>query len=97
MNFEEPMKFLVILAMLFAFNAQANDPPKKGDDKQKPERSAVPERITRPKPTADSLPQPVEKKEPGEGCAKFEYKEKPNKIVCLIEAKGKEKPKAGAH
>ncbi len=91
------MKFLVIFAMLFAFNAQANDPPKKGDEKQKPERSAVPERITRPKPTPDSLPQPVEKKAAGEGCAKFEYKEKPNKIVCLIQAKGNDKPKPAAH
>ena len=91
------MKFLVILAMLFAFSAHANDAPKKGDEKQKPERSAVPERITRPKPTPDSLPQPVEKKAAGEGCAKFEYKEKPNKIVCLIQAKGNDKPKPAAH
>jgi hypothetical protein len=91
------MKFVLILAMLFAFNAQANDAPKKGDEKQKPERSAVPERITRPKSTPDSLPQPVEKKAPGEGCAKFEFKEKQSKIVCLIQAKGNEKPKPAAH
>lgn len=97
MNFKETMKFVLMLVMMFAFNASANDPPKKGDDKKKPERSAVPERITRPKPTADSLPQPVEKKAPGDGCAKFEYKEKQGKIVCLIQATGKEKPKTGAH
>jgi len=53
------MKFILILAMLFAFNAQANDPPKA--DGKKPERSEVPERITRPKSTPDSLPHPVEK------------------------------------
>jgi hypothetical protein len=39
------------------------------------------------------LPQPVGKKEAGEVCSKFEYKEKPAKIVCLDKAVG-EKPKA---
>lgn len=90
------MKFVVVLAMLFALNAQASDAPKKGDDKKSVERSLVPERITRPKSTPDSLPQPVEKKEAGEACSKFEYKEKPAKIVCLNKATG-EKPKAAAH
>jgi hypothetical protein len=93
MNCEELMKFVFVLAMLFALNAHASDPPKKGDDKKSVERSAVPERITRPKSTPDSLPQPVEKKEAGEACSKFEYKEKPAKIVCLYKAVG-EKPKA---
>ena len=65
------------------------------DDKKSVERSAVPERITRPKSTPDSLPQPVEKKEAGEGCSKFEYKEKPAKIVCMNKATG-EKPKPAA-
>jgi hypothetical protein len=90
------MKFVVVLAMLSALNAQASDAPKKGDDKKPLERSVVPERITRPKSTADSLPQPVEKREPGEACSKFEFKENPPKIVCLIKATG-EKPKAAAH
>jgi len=90
------MKFVIVLAMLFALNTHANEAPKKGDDKKPVERSAVPERITRPKSTPDSLPQPVEKREPGEECSKFEYKEKPAKIVCLIKATG-EKPKAAAH
>ncbi len=89
------MKFVFVLATLFALNAHASDPPKKGDDKKSVERSAVPERITRPKSTPDSLPQPVEKKEAGEGCSKFEYKEKPAKIVCLNKAVG-EKPKPAA-
>jgi hypothetical protein len=95
LNFEELMKFLVVLVMLFALNAHASDPPKKGDDKKAGERSAVPERITRPKATPNSLPQPVEKKESGEGCSKFEYKEKPAKIVCLDKATG-DKPKPAA-
>jgi hypothetical protein len=87
------MKFILILAMLLVFNAQASDPPK-GDGK-KPERSAVPERIKRPKATPDSLPHPVEKGDAGGGCNKFEYKEKPAKIVCLNKATG-EKPKPPA-
>ena len=89
------MKFILILAMLFAFNAQANDPPKA--DGKKPERSEVPERITRPKSTPDSLPQPVEKNSNPDACPKFEYKEKPAKIVCLQKATGAEKPKPAAH
>jgi hypothetical protein len=95
LNCEELMKLILVLVMLFALNANASDPPKKGDDKKTLERSLVPERITRPKSTPDSLPQPVEKKEAGEGCSKFEYKEKPAKIVCLNKATG-EKPKAAA-
>jgi hypothetical protein len=35
----------------------------------------------------------VEKREAGEGCSKFEYKEKPAKIVCMQKAMGNEKPK----
>ena len=93
--FEVNMKHALILVAFVAFNASASDAPK-ADDKKKPERSAVPEKITRPKPTPDSLPQAVEKKAPGEACAKFEYKEKGSKIVCLIQATG-EKPKAPAH
>ena len=92
---EELMKFVLALVMLFALNAHASDPPKKGDDKKSVERSAVPERIARPKPTPDSLPQRVEKKEAGEACSKFEYKEKPAKIVCMDKATG-EKPKPAA-
>jgi hypothetical protein len=94
--FEVNMKNALILIAFFAFNASASDAPK-ADDKKKPERSAVPEKITRPKSTPDSLPQPVEKKEAGDGCAKFEYKEKGGKIVCLIQAKGNDKPKPAAH
>ena len=90
MNCETPMKFILILAMILVFNAEASDPPK-GDGK-KPERSAVPERITRPKAKPDDLPQQAEKRGAGEGCSKFEYKEKPAKIVCLNKATG-EKPK----
>jgi hypothetical protein len=90
------MKFALILAMLFAFNAYANDAPK-ADDKKAPERSAVPEKITRPKSTPDSLPQPVAKNSNPDGCPKFEYKEKPAKIVCLIKAAGADKPKPAAH
>jgi hypothetical protein len=52
----------------------------------------VPERITRPKAKPDELPQQTEKRGAGEGCSKFEYKEKPAKIVCLNKATG-EKPK----
>lgn len=89
------MKFIFILAMLFAFNAQANDPPKA--DGKKPERSEVPERITRPKSTPDSLPHAVEKNSNPDACPKFEYKEKPAKIVCLQKATGAEKPKPAAH
>ena len=89
------MKFVIEVVMLFALNDHASDPPKKGDDKKPLERSLVPERITRPKATADSLPQHVEKKESGEGCSKYEYKEKPAKIVCMNKATG-EKPKAAA-
>ena len=95
LNCEELMKIVFVLVTLFALNANASDPPKKGDDKKSVERSAVPERITRPKSTSDSLPQLVEKKEAGEGCSKFEYKEKPAKIVCMDKAVG-EKPKAAA-
>jgi len=95
LNCEELMKFVFVLALFFAMHAHASDPPKKGDDKKSGERSAVPERITRPKATPDSLPQPVEKKESGEGCSKFEYKEKQAKIVCLDKATG-EKPKPAA-
>jgi len=89
------MKFIFILAMLFALNAQANDPPK--GDAKKPERSATPERITRPKATPDSLPQSVEKNSNPGACPKFEYKEKPAKIVCLQKATGNEKAKPAAH
>jgi len=93
MNCETPMKFILILAMILVFIAEASDPPK--GDAKKPERSAVPERITRPKAKPDDLPQQVEKREAGEGCSKFEYKEKPAKIVCLNKATG-EKPKPPA-
>jgi hypothetical protein len=89
------MKFIFILAMLFAFNAQANDPPKA--DGKKPERSEVPERITRPKSTPDSLPHAVEKNSNPDACPKFEFKEKQAKIVCLQKATGADKPKPAAH
>ena len=89
------MKFILILAMLFAFNAQANDPPKA--DGKKPERSEVPERITRPKSTPDSLPHAVEKNSNPDACPKFEFKEKQAKIVCLQKATGADKPKPAAH
>ena len=92
--FETPMKFLIALTLLLAFNAQASDPPK-GDGK-KPERSAVPERITRPKPKPADLPQAVEKDGTPGACPKFEYKEKPAKIVCMEKATGPEKPKPAA-
>lgn len=88
------MKFIFILAMLLVFNAQASDPPK-GDGK-KPERSAVPERITRPKAKPADLPQSVEKNSNPGACPKFEYKEKPAKIVCMEKAMGPEKPKPAA-
>ncbi|MEN9720717.1 MAG: hypothetical protein RI994_1954 [Pseudomonadota bacterium] len=78
-----------------AFNANAADAPK-ADDKKKPERSAVPERITRPKATPESLPQPLEKKSVLEVCPKYEYKERDSKIVCLIKPAGGEKPKPAA-
>ncbi len=94
MNCETPMKFILILAMTLVFNAQASDPPK-GDGK-KPERSAVPERITRPKAKPDDLPQPVEKNSNSGACPKFEYKEKPAKIVCLEKATGNDKAKPPA-
>ena len=55
------MKLLIILTMLGAVNAYASDAPK-ANDKKAPERSVVPERITRPKSTPESLPQPLEKK-----------------------------------
>ena len=90
------MKLLIILAMLGAANVYASDAPK-ADDKKAPERSAVPEKITRSKSTPDSLPQPVEKNSNPSACPKFEYKEKPAKIVCLEKAKGPEKPKAAEH
>jgi hypothetical protein len=89
------MKYALILLMLFAGNAFANDPPK-ADDK-KPERSAVPEKITRPKSTPDSLPQAVAKNSNPDACPKFEYKEKPAKIVCLIKSANADKPKPAAH
>ena len=89
------MKYALILLMLFAGNAFANDPPK-ADDK-KPERSAVPEKITRPKSTPDSLPQAVTKNSNPDACPKFEYKEKPAKIVCLIKSPTADKPKPAAH
>ncbi len=94
MIFEVDMKYALILAAMFAFNATAADAPK-ADDK-KLERSVVPEKITRPKSTPASLPQPVEKKEPGDGCAKFEFKEKDGKIVCLLTQKAPDKPKPAA-
>jgi hypothetical protein len=86
------MKHALILAAFFAFNALAADTPK-ADDKKKPERSSVPEKITRPKVKSDSLPQPVRKREPGDGCAKFEFKENDGKIVCMNKATGSDKPK----
>ena len=89
------MKYIFVLSILLAMNAQASDPPK--GDAKKPERSAVPERITRPKPTPDSLPHPVEKNSNPDACPKFEYKEKPAKIVCLQKAVGADKPKPAAH
>ncbi|MEN9996865.1 MAG: hypothetical protein RL462_1641 [Pseudomonadota bacterium] len=95
MSHEVPMKYALILAMLCAVNAFANDAPK-ADDK-KPERSVVPEKITRPKSTPDSLPQAVAKGSHPDGCPKFEYKEKPGKIVCLQKATGADKPKPAAH
>ena len=89
------MKLLIILSMLGAVNAYASDPPK-ANDKKAPERSVVPERITRPKSTPESLPQPLEKKSTLEVCPKYEYKEKNSKIVCLISPAGGEKPKPAA-
>jgi hypothetical protein len=83
-----------VLTMFFAFNAEASDPPKA--DGKKAERSAVPERITRPKPSPDSLPQQVEKNSNPNACPKFEYKDKPAKIVCLEKATGNDKPKPPA-
>jgi hypothetical protein len=98
MEINEPrvlMKIVFIVTMLCALNAFAADPPKAGD-KKTPERSAVPERITRPKPSPDSLPQPVEKNSNPGACPKFEYKEKPGKIVCMDKATGGDKPKPPA-
>jgi len=89
------MKLVFLGIILMAFNANAADAPK-ADDKNKPERSAVPERITRPKATPESLPQPLEKKSVLEVCPKYEYKEKNSKIVCLISPAGGEKPKPAA-
>ena len=91
---EVHMKFIFVLTMFFAFNAEASDPPKA--DGKKAERSAVPERITRPKPSPDSLPQQVEKNSNPNACPKFEYKDKPAKIVCLEKATGNDKPKPAA-
>ena len=45
----------------------------------------------------ENVPQHVEKNSNPSACPKFEYKEKPAKIVCLEKAKGPEKPKAAAH
>jgi hypothetical protein len=89
------MKSVFLGIILMAFNANAADAPK-ADDKKKPERSAVPERITRPKATPESLPQPLEKKSALEVCPKYEYKERDSKIVCLIKPAGGEKPKPAA-
>jgi len=89
------MKLVFLGIILMAFNANAVDAPK-ADDKKKPERSAVPERITRPKATPESLPQPLEKKSVLEVCPKYEYKERDSKIVCLIKPAGGEKPKPAA-
>jgi hypothetical protein len=89
------MKLVFLGLILMAFNANAADAPK-ADDKKKPERSAVPERIPRPKATPDSLPQHVEKDSNPNACPKFEYKEKPGKIVCMQKATGPEKPKPAA-
>jgi hypothetical protein len=88
------MKFVVILSMLMAFNAYANEPPKAD---KKPERSAVPEKITRPKATPDTLPHPIDKSTHGDACSKFEYKEQSSKIVCLLKPAGADKPKPAAH
>ncbi len=90
------MKFVLMLAMLCTLNAFANDAPK-ADDKKAPERSAIPEKITRPKSTPESLPHAVEKNSNPDACPKFEYKEKPAKIVCLVKAAGADKPKPAAH
>jgi len=89
------MKLVFLGIILMAFNAKAADAPK-ADDKKKAERSAVPERITRPKATPESLPQPLEKKSVLEVCPKYEYKERDSKIVCLIKPAGGEKPKPAA-
>ena len=89
------MKLVFLGIILMAFNANAADAPK-ADDKKKPERSAVPERITRPKATPESLPQPLETKSVLEVCPKYEYKERDSKIVCLIKPAGGEKPKPAA-
>jgi hypothetical protein len=42
------------------------------------------------------LPQHVEKNSNPDACPKFEYKEKPGKIVCMQKATGPEKPKPAA-
>jgi hypothetical protein len=93
--YEVNMNHALIIVLLFAGNAFANDPPK-ADDK-KPERSAVAEKITRPKSTPDSLPQAVAKNSNPDACPKFEYKEKGGKIVCLQKSAAAEKPKPAAH
>lgn len=90
------MNYALICVALLALNAQAADAPK-ADDKKKTERSVVPEKITRPKSTPDSLPQPVNKNSNPEACPKFEFKEKDGKIVCLQKAVGADKPKPDAH
>lgn len=89
------MKLVFLGVILMAFNANAADAPK-ADDKKKPERSAVPERIPRPKATPDSLPQHVKKNSNSDACPKFEYKENTGEIVCLQKATGPEKPKPAA-
>ena len=85
------MKFALILVMLFAFNAEASDAPK-ADDKKAPERSAVPEKITRPKAKPDDLPQPVAKNSNPDACPKFEYKEKPAKLCACKKRWGPTSP-----
>ena len=60
------MKLVFLGIILMAFNANAADAPK-ADDKKKAERSAVPERVTRPKTTPESLPLPSEKNKPAGG------------------------------
>jgi hypothetical protein len=42
------------------------------------------------------LPQQVEKNSNPNACPKFEYKDKPAKIVCLEKATGNDKPKPAA-
>ena len=68
------MKLVFLGIILMAFNANANANPAPGpvwvpkaDDKKKAERSTVPERVTRPKATPESLPLPLEKNKPAGG------------------------------